>query len=41
MTDYREDIKWAVYIHIVPKAISGYDWDMNQMYMKKMENIIY
>lgn len=27
MIDYREDTKWTVYVHIVPKAISGYDWD--------------
>ena len=25
--DYREDNKWTVYVHIVPKALSGYDWD--------------
>lgn len=27
MIDYRENAKWTVYIHIVPKEISGYDWD--------------
>lgn len=27
MIDYREDNKWTVYVHIVPKAVSGYDWD--------------
>lgn len=27
MIDYREDAKWTVYIHIVPKELSGYDWD--------------
>jgi group I intron endonuclease len=27
MIDYRENAKWTVYIHIVPKAVSGYDWD--------------
>ena len=27
MVDYREDAKWTVYIHIVPKELSGYDWD--------------
>lgn len=25
--DYREDARWTVYIHIVPKSISGHDWD--------------
>lgn len=25
--DWREDAKWTVYVHIVPKAISGHDWD--------------
>ena len=25
MIDYREDIKWTVYVHIVPREISGYD----------------
>lgn len=25
--DYREDNKWTVYIHIVPKELSGYEWD--------------
>lgn len=27
MIDFRENAKWTVYIHIVPKEISGYDWD--------------
>lgn len=27
MIDYRDDNKWTVYIHIVPKELSGYDWD--------------
>lgn len=27
MIDYREDARWTVYIHIVPKEISGYDHD--------------
>ena len=27
MVDYRENAKWTVYVHIVPKEISGYDWD--------------
>lgn len=27
MVDYREDAHWSVYIHIVPKAISGYEYD--------------
>lgn len=27
MVDYREDAKWTVYIHIVPKELSGYDHD--------------
>ena len=27
MIDYREDNKWTVYVHIIPKAISEYDWD--------------
>ena len=27
MIDYREDNKWTVYVHIVPKEISGYEWD--------------
>lgn len=27
MTDYRKDAHWSVYIHIVPKAITGYDHD--------------
>lgn len=27
MIDCREDTKWTVYIHIVPKELSGYDWD--------------
>lgn len=27
MIDYREDAKWTVYVHIVPKELSGYDWD--------------
>lgn len=27
MITYRENAKWTVYIHIVPKSISGYDWD--------------
>lgn len=25
--DYRGDNRWTVYVHIVPKALSGYDWD--------------
>ena len=25
--DYREDNIWTVYIHIVPKELSGYEWD--------------
>lgn len=27
MIDYRENNKWTVYIHIVPKEINGYEWD--------------
>ena len=27
MIDYREDAKWTVYVHIVPREISGYDYD--------------
>lgn len=27
MIDYRKDNKWTVYIHIVPKELSGYDYD--------------
>lgn len=27
MVDYRKDAKWTVYIHIVPKELSGYDND--------------
>ena len=27
MTDYIEDKKWTVYVHIVPKELSGYEWD--------------
>lgn len=27
MIDYREDAKWTVYVHIVPKELNGYDWD--------------
>lgn len=27
MIDYREDAKWTVYIHIIPKELSGYEWD--------------
>lgn len=27
LIDTREDAKWTVYVHIVPKAISGYDYD--------------
>lgn len=27
MIDNREDNKWAVYVHIVPKELSGYEWD--------------
>ena len=27
MVDYRDDARWTVYIHIVPKKISGYDHD--------------
>lgn len=27
MIDYRENAKWTVYVHIVPKTISGYDYD--------------
>ena len=27
MVDYREDAKWTVYVHIVPKELSGYDCD--------------
>ena len=27
MVDYRENAKWTVYIHIVPKELSGYEWD--------------
>ena len=25
--DYRKDNRWTVYVHIVPKTLSGYDWD--------------
>lgn len=27
MIDYREDNRWSVYVHIVPKSISGYEND--------------
>ena len=27
MIDHREDTKWKVYVHIVPKELSGHDWD--------------
>lgn len=27
MVDCREDAKWTVYMHIVPKELSGYDHD--------------
>lgn len=27
MVGYRGDNKWTVYVHIVPKEISGYEWD--------------
>ena len=27
MIDYRKDARWTVYIHIVPKELSGYDHD--------------
>lgn len=27
MIDYRKDVKWTVYVHIVPKELSGYEWD--------------
>ena len=27
MIDYREDNKWTVYVHIIPKELSGYDYD--------------
>ena len=27
MIDYRENNKWKVYVHIVPKEISGHEWD--------------
>lgn len=27
MTDYREDAYWSVYIHIIPKSMSGYEYD--------------
>lgn len=27
MIDYREDNKWTVYVHIVPKELSGYNWN--------------
>ena len=27
MIDNRENNIWTVYIHIVPKSISGYDYD--------------
>lgn len=27
LIDYRNDNKWTVYIHIVPKELSDYDWD--------------
>ena len=27
MIDYRENNKWTVYVHIVPKGIIGYEWD--------------
>lgn len=27
MIDYRDNARWTVYIHIVPKEISGYDHD--------------
>lgn len=27
MINYRDDARWTVYIHIVPKEISGYDYD--------------
>lgn len=25
--DFRKDARWKVYIHIVPKDVSGYEWD--------------
>lgn len=25
--DYRENNRWTVYVHVVPKTLSGYDWD--------------
>ena len=27
MIDYREDNQWTVYVHIVPKELSGYKND--------------
>lgn len=27
MINYRENAKWTVYVHIVPKELSGYEWD--------------
>lgn len=27
MIDYREDNRWTVYVHIVPKEVSGHDWN--------------
>lgn len=27
MIDYRENNKWKVYAHIVPKEVSGHEWD--------------
>lgn len=27
MVDNRENAKWTVYVHIIPKEITGYDWD--------------
>lgn len=27
MIDNRENNHWTVYVHIIPKELSGYDWD--------------
>ena len=37
MVDYREDAIWSVYVHIVPKEISDYDYDKYYVGITKQE----
>ena len=39
MVDYRENNKWKVYVHIVPKEISGHNHDKYYVGLTSRTNV--